>query len=148
MKVTQFSFLTQVFKGAVLGLWASFLLPISGFIVLCTALVLCDAYTKWQVLQKAKDKVSLGMYQKVKKLVMYYMCIMLSHGIEIVFKFGDWSLLSFVVSGFVCLTEFKSVIENVSDYTGNDLWAALIKKIPSISTMVVDKKEEKKIDEH
>jgi len=57
-------------------------------------------------------------------------------------------LLSFVVSGFVCLTEFKSVIENVSDYTGNDLWAALIKKIPSISTMVVDKKDEKKIDEH
>jgi hypothetical protein len=41
-----------------------------------------------------------------------------------------------IVSGYLCLTEFKSNLENISEATGNDLWKVILDRVTSFGKRI------------
>lgn len=108
--------------------WAfSFLLPISNFIVLAIALTIADFFTGVWAAKKRGDKItSTGYRRSINKITLYCLSVMLAHAVEQVF-FSEYAAIpvTYIVACFLCLTEFKSALENIGDITGTNAWTAL-----------------------
>lgn len=127
---------------------AAFLLPITPFVILATSLVLLDAYTSVQAAKHRGAKIiSRRLRETINKSVMYFLAILASRGIEFVFKFPEWASICYVTSGIICYTEFKRNLENIGEYSDNDFWSVIQKRMPLLSNFIADKKEEHKKDD-
>lgn len=105
--------------GTLLGFLTSFVLPVAPFITLSIFLIIADLYSGIRVARKNNIKLtSRGFYRTVEKIGLYLLVILTSHGIETVFELPI--PLTYITSIAICLTEFKSLIENTSKLTGVD----------------------------
>lgn len=111
--------------------WAmSFVLPVHQFMALTFALVLSDVVTGvWAAYKRNEAIRSNGFRRTISKIVLYFLAILLSKGMEDVLHIPK---LIYIVSGFIAMTEFKSNLENIAVVTGTNIWAHLVERIPGI----------------
>jgi len=117
------------------GLMVSFILPISHFLIFTVVLVVVDFVTGILAARKRKETLkSRGFSRTVSKVVLYFVAILLANGMDVVFLWNIDAPINFtyLVTGFVCLTEFKSNLENIGFLTGVDIWKNIAKKIPNL----------------
>lgn len=108
----------------------AFITPLAPMLLLIGCLLLSDVFTAmWRDKLAKKPLHSKAMGKTVTKMILYMIAVLLAHGMETVF-----GLLPFVsiTGGYVCLVEFKSNLENISEATGIDLWNAIKNKIDSL----------------
>lgn len=108
----------------------SFVLPVSQFMALTFALVLSDVVTGvWAAVKRKEAIRSNGFRRTISKIVLYFLAILLSKGMEDVLHIPK---LIYIVAGFIAMTEFKSNLENIAVVTGTDIWAHLVERVPGI----------------
>lgn len=121
---------------ATFGGWVtSFMMPVAHFMVFVVVLVICDFGTGVAAAKKRRERLrSRGFMRSVLKIVFYFIAILLSHGMDVVYLHDANISFSFtyVVAGFISLTEFKSNLENISVLTGTDVWSHVMSRIPKI----------------
>jgi hypothetical protein len=116
----------------------AFIIPITPFLIFTIVLVLSDLYTGTKAALHRKETLhSRGFRRSIEKIVLYFLGILLSKGLED--TFGLQFHLPYVVAGLIALTEFKSNIENISQVTGVDLWTNIVQKLPSLSDFMKKK---------
>lgn len=105
--------------GSAIGFFTSFIMPVAPFITLSIFLIFADLYSGVRVARKNKIALtSRGFYRTVEKIGLYLFVILCAHGIETVFMIPI--PMTYMASIAICLTEFKSLIENTSKLTGVD----------------------------
>ena len=105
----------------------AFVTPIAGFLALLTALVTADFLTGTRAARVRGEAItSKGYRRTVEKFLFYAIAILLAEGMEHVF-FGQshYLPLTYIVSAFICVTEFKSNLENIGTITGTNPWLAV-----------------------
>lgn len=74
---------------------------------------------------KRKERVSSrGMRNTVVKIILYFIAILLSEGMVVVFKIPG-HMLTYSVAFVIAVTEFRSNIENIESATGTSIWSAI-----------------------
>jgi len=115
-----------LFKMSVSTLYAflfSELMEIQKYLMLVAILVGADFCTGIYAAWKRKEKiVAAGFRRTIEKVVWYSLAIILSHGMDYVFNFDQ---LVYAVAIFICLTEFKGNLENISEITGIGIVSAV-----------------------
>lgn len=112
----------------VAGAWfASFFAPIGGYLALVVTLVMADLYTGIKAARKREEVInSKGLRKSIGKISLYFLAIILSRGMEVIFFEGRWINdhipLTYLVAGFISAVEFQSNIENISAMTGINIW--------------------------
>ena len=128
----------------------NFIMPIQKFLFLVFALVATDYWTGTRAARERGEVInSKGMRRTVQKIAMYFVAILLAQGVILTFSIpslGELSLVS-VIAGYICATEFRSNLENISSYTGNDLWAGLVSSFPNVSKWILPPKTKTVKDE-
>lgn len=123
-----------VFTG--LGSWLlGFLMPVAGFVGMITFLVIVDLYSGVKAAQHRKEKItSTGFKRTVGKITLYFCAILAARGIDTVFLLpkGHDLDVTWVVAGFIAMTEFKSLLENIYTVTGVDVWKEIADILPSL----------------
>lgn len=122
----------------------SFIVPLTPFLAFTVVLVLCDLYTGTRAARHRGEQInSRGLKRTIEKISLYFIAILLSNGMEAVFFLlkGWHTELTFVVSSIIALTEFKSNIENISAYTGAQIWPSIVDKMPDIMKLLKNKKQ-------
>lgn len=117
------------------GITLGFLIPVADFMMLCGLLVVIDFITGVLAAKKRKEPLrSKGFQRTITKIVLYFLAILLSRGMDVVFLYNvDFKFsFTYIVAGFVCLTEFKSNLENIGVLTGTDIWKHIASRIPKI----------------
>jgi len=126
--------LQALFAGLVAWL-VSFIMPVSHFLLFVTALVVADLITGIVAARKRSEKIrSDRMRGTVTKVAMYFIAILAARGMDVVFLIPkNLHLdLTWFIAAFIAVTEFKSVLENVEESTGVDLWTAVGRKLGKI----------------
>ena len=126
--------LQALFAGLVAWL-VSFIMPISGFLIFVTALVVADLITGMVAARKRAERIrSERMRATVTKVAMYFIAILAARGMDVVFLMPkDLHLdLTWFIAAFIAVTEFKSLLENVEESTGVDLWTTVGRKLGKI----------------
>lgn len=125
---------------------ASFILPLRGFLLLTTLLVVSDTVSGMLASKHRGEKItSRGFYRTIEKTVVYFSAILCASGLQIVFLSN--TQISFlpnipfvhIVSGSICFTEFLSFRENVESLTGVDILGGLKKNIQKIIDAIPQK---------
>ena len=107
---------------------ALFFAPIAGVLTFMVILIFCDTITGIYAAKKRNEEItSYGMTRTTAKIVLSFIAIFLSRGVEVVWI--PSMPVAAIVSGYLCLTEFKSNLENISEATGNDLYKVILDKI-------------------
>lgn len=105
------------------------LLPIGKFIGVVVVLVVIDFATGIWAARKRSERIrSRTMNRTTLKISVYLIAILTGHYIDIVFD--SFIQIVYVLSGVIVLTEFKSVLENLSDIIGYDLVEKFASKLP------------------
>lgn len=122
-----------------------FFVPIAGFIIAITFLVIADLYSGIKVAQHKKEAItSRGLKRTVAKITLYFFAIISARTIDVVFlvPHGYDFDVTWIVSGFIATTEFKSMLENTYIVTGVDVWRKIASYLPSFENKKENKKEE------
>ena len=123
-----------LYKNTLLILQYSLVLltPIAASLAFLGFFVAMDLFTGLIKASKAKDKItSKRLSQTVTKLLMYYIAIICSHILDSQGLIGDLlpSKFTQIVTGFIMIVEFKSIIENISQILGLPIWEFIKSKI-------------------
>lgn len=118
----------------------SIFLPIWPFIGLSFFLVCCDHVTGVRAAKKLKQEITAdGFYRSIEKVALYFLAILMSKGVQMVFFPGmpdlpvvGKDILTWVVALGICRTEYKSNIQNIETVTGAKLWSAITDKFPTL----------------
>lgn len=112
----------QIFATAAVSWLLAFIAPIQGFLALALALVVVDFTSGTKAARKRGDAITSAGYKRtVSKLLLYTAVIMLSEGMKVVFFKDGLIPVTYIAAGFICATEFRSVLENVGAVTGTDV---------------------------
>lgn len=136
-----------VAKNAVWALvcWAyGFLLPVRPFILLLLLLVFADMATGITAAKHRGEAInSKGMRRTVRKIIGYFAAIVCVHGCDFVFEVQkSYGFdMTFSVAALIALTELKSVLENVSSYTGIEIWKNFTDSLPDVKIKDLFKKK-------
>lgn len=129
--------------GATAIAWAiSFIWPISHFIALAVCLSIVDFVTGVRAAKLRGEQItSKGYRRTINKLTLYSLSVMLAEGMEWVF-FENHAVvpITYVIAAFLCVTEFKSVLENVGSITGVNAWVAVRQYLEKFLPSNTDKK--------
>lgn len=105
-----------------------FMMPIKSFLYLTLALVACDTITGIMAAERRGEKISSkGIRRTIQKIVAYFIAILLSEGMRVVFM-RDVQVPYFIAL-IIAIAEFKSNIENVEHISGHSIWAMLKSKM-------------------
>jgi Na+/alanine symporter len=116
----------------------SFIMPVMPFLVFTTILVFADLHTGIKAAEFRKEEIrSHGLRRTISKIVLYFIAILLSEGMKMVFHFPSWADVSFLIAGLIAVTEFKSNLENISEYTQKDYWGEIARRLPNVLDWVV-----------
>lgn len=106
------------------GLLYALILPIGSFLIAVGALVMIDLFTGVAAAKKRKEKLrSKGLRDSVIKTVWYFMAILTTQMMKVVF-FPTFPIV-YIISAYIAVIEFKSLLENIGELTGTDLWNAV-----------------------
>lgn len=109
------------FLGIAVGFFAAHLLPIASFLIGIGILVMVDLITGIAAAKKRKEPIrSKGLRNSVKKTVWYFLAILTGHMMQSIF-FKSLEI-DYYISSFIALIEFKSLLENIAELTGADVW--------------------------
>lgn len=112
-----------------------FILPVRPFLLLSMLLVFADMYTGVTAARHRGEEInSKGLRRTIRKIIGYFTAIICVHVCDFVFgvKSSYGFDMAFSVAALIALTELKSVLENVSAYTGIDLWKNFTDALPDI----------------
>lgn len=108
----------------------AFITPLAPMLLLIGCLLISDVVTAvWRDKLAKKPFHSKALGKTITKMILYMIAVLLAQGMENVF-----GILPFVniTGGYICLVEFKSNMENISEATGIDLWNAIRSKIDNL----------------
>jgi hypothetical protein len=89
---------------------------------------------------KLKEKITAAKLRlSIIKFVYYSVGIIAAYQIDKLMI--DSLLLTKIISGYITLTEFKSLMENISILTGRDIWIAVKDQIVAIFKSKITKNE-------
>ncbi len=121
----------KVWFAAIAAACLNYLIPISPFIFLTFGLVVGDLTTGIMAAAKRGERItSKGLSRSIAKFVLYSVAIVSSRGMEQVY-FQGFPLV-FTVAGYICATEFWSLLENVGAVTGADIISAVSGKLKEL----------------
>lgn len=107
------------------------LAPIKPLAIACGFLVVADMVTGIWAAYKRKEKInSAEMRRSVSKMLIYQLTIVSAFALE-KWILEDTIPVSRIVSGVIGMVEFKSILENASAITGQDLLKMVIEKLGS-----------------
>jgi len=122
-------------------LWAQ-IVPVAHFLGFTVVLVVLDLYTGVRAARHRKEPIrSHGFSRTTEKIALYFVAILLSHGMHQVFfaPMGVKFDLVWLVAGLISLTEFKSNLENIGTVTGMDIWGSISQYIPKLTMPKIKK---------
>ena len=112
------------YLSAVMTWLLSFLAPVWPFVGLSIALVFADMYTGIRKARHRGEQIhSRGLRRTVEKIALYFLVIVLSEGVRQ--TFFPAVPVTYLTAMAICLTEFKSMVENVQEVTGANIWIQL-----------------------
>ena len=112
-----------------LGWAAVFLAPVKSVMLATIFLVGTDLVTGLYAAHKRSEKISSnGIRRTVTKTLAYMAAIICSHVMNLYFLDGVIDSVK-IVSGLIAVTEFQSLMENLSSILKFDLWAAVLDKL-------------------
>lgn len=118
---------------AFLAMIASYFAPIWAIGMVIIIFVVVDFLTGIWAAKTLKEKVvSSKMRNSVYKLIAYCATICLTFLIQEEIISFTWFLLTNVAAGLIVLTEMKSILENFSKITGNNIFNIIFEKINSL----------------
>lgn len=107
------------------------LAPIKPLAIACGVLVIGDMITGMWAAYKRKEKLnSAEMRRSVSKMLIYQIAIITGFVLE-KWIMQDAVPVSRIVSGVIGMVEFKSILENASIITGQDLLKLVLEKLGS-----------------
>jgi hypothetical protein len=116
---------TAEILSALLSMASTFLAPLWGFIVLIGLLVVFDTLTYLAAAANSDYRQADKTFQRATgKIVLYFVAILLSEGMVIVFGIPHHAL-TFVVAFLIAAREFRSNIINIELATGADIWTGI-----------------------
>jgi phage-related holin len=109
------------YLSAMAGWLMAFIIPISAFLLFTVFLVVCDLFTGTMAARHREETISSkGLRRTVEKIVLYFIAILASEGMSIVFM--PKIPISYVTAFAIGITEFRSNIENIEAVTGVNIW--------------------------
>jgi len=122
-----------------------FLVPIQATMLSIGVLVLLDLITGlWAAHKNGEVITSQGIRRTVSKTLAYQMAVIASFIMEQQFLMGIPVVR--VVSGLIAVTEFKSLMENITKITGLDFMKEMIGKFQG-KKIIPESKETSKVEE-
>lgn len=110
-----------------------FFAPIAWLIVGVGAMVTFDWIAGMAAAHKKGEKVvSGGIYRTFVKFTLYAIGVIATRVLEILLKDQISIPFASLLAGFIVVIEYKSVMENISIYTGVNLWEWVKNKIADI----------------
>jgi hypothetical protein len=98
--------------GGILG----FIIPIQHFLLITAGVVIGDLITGVIAAKRRGEVIKSGGFKRTgEKLTVYYVGLLASHGMNLAFDLNYY--LTYVIAFVICMTEFKSLIENIEDIT-------------------------------
>lgn len=103
--------------------------PIKSVIITAGILVIADLVLGIMAARHRKEPItSAGFRRSITKVFIYEIAIMLAYITE-TYLTGPDVPVSKIVSGFVGITELKSVIENLNELSGDSIFKLLVDKL-------------------
>lgn len=125
---------------AIAGWGAAFIAPLWGFLIITAVLVIADFITGIAAAIYRKERISSrGMRNTVVKIVLYFIAILLSEGMVVVFNIPA-HILTYSVAFVIAVTEFRSNIENIESATGTSIWSAIKNLVNNQKSNTYDKR--------
>lgn len=113
----------------IIGWIGVFLFPIKATMFAVGALIIVDLFTGvWAAIKRDENITSNGFRRTVSKVIAYQLAIITSFIIDKYFAVGFGIEVVKIVAGLVAMTEFKSIMENISSITKLDLWKQILKQ--------------------
>lgn len=105
--------------------------PIKPLILTVGFLIFSDCFTGVWAAKKRGEKISSAALRRtVSKMVIYQMALLTGFLVEI-YMIDGLLPISKLVAGAIGMVEFKSILENSTVITGQDLFKSLIQKLGS-----------------
>ena len=114
-------FITYILKG--LAFLLIYITPIHSILITVYLLLGLDLFSGISKSIKVGERITAAKLRlSVIKFVYYSVGIIAAYQIDKVMIGADSLLLTKIISGYISMTEFKSLIENISIITGKDIW--------------------------
>lgn len=116
-----------------------FVLPISDFLIIMLALVICDWVTGIRAARKRGESIAAAkMGKTIEKMALYFIALLLSEGMRRTFlpEFP----ITYITALSISITEFKSNIENIESVTGVQIWDSIKGKLSEALSAIGKKK--------
>lgn len=102
------------------------LTPIYPLMFVVTIFIIVDFITGiWKSLKSGKKIKSTIMAHSISKTILYHLAILVSVLFE-TFVFSGIPVIQ-LVGGFIATVEFKSILENIGEITGINIWGNIKK---------------------
>jgi hypothetical protein len=111
-----------------MGFVLNFFAPVWPFLLILLLLVASDTIVgRWAAKRRGDELTPEKEGKVVMKLAMYPLVILLSEGMVKVFFNGLPVVdgMTYAVALYICTLEFRSVVRNVGEATGIDIWTAI-----------------------
>jgi len=103
------------------------LAPTTPLMVVTGMMIFFDFFTGvWKSFKREEKFSSTKMSNSISKMVLYQIAILTGFVLEIYILHGLIPI-SKIVAGFLATTEFQSLIENIGEITGIDIWGNIKK---------------------
>lgn len=122
-------------------------MPIAPTLIWLGALIFIDLVMGIWKSKKKKEKItSRKLSHTVTKLVLYLLAVVVCHIVDTQFLTLDWlpATSTQLVAGFLAVIELKSIMENISDILGIQLWEWIKNKLNRRATEESNTDEERK----
>lgn len=122
-----------------------YITPIHSILITVYLLLAFDLFSGIGKSIKLKEKITAAKLRlSIIKFVYYSVGIIAAYQIDKVMIAPDSLLLTKIISGYITLTEFKSLMENISILTGRDIWIAVKDQIIAIFKSKIMKSQDEK----
>lgn len=118
----------QNFIKDLLLLLMTFLAPVKSTILAVYFLILVDLITGlWASYKEKQDITSSGLSRTIGKILIYSITIVISYIVHKFLLIGFEIPIESLVSGFIAITETKSIFENINRISNNQVMKDLVK---------------------
>lgn len=108
-----------------------FLSPVKELIFVLLFFIIIDFFTgAWNSVRKGEKFHSKKIGNTVSKIILYTLGVIVAHVAQ-KYIFPDQIPFISIITGFICMTEIKSIYENISEITGIDIWKQVMYYINS-----------------
>ena len=124
-----------------------FIFSIFPFWLLIVALCFYDRYVGMKAAIVRGEKLQKGgLRRTTSKIAIYTGWVVLGGLFQYVFReeIPPSVVIPKLLAGMICVTEFDSIVFNISDYTGRDYRKLLLQRIPLIGNWIADRMSNEK----